>query len=221
MVNFFKKEDTLLTPENCLLLLVDYQPQMLFAVKSIDNETLVNNAVGLAKAAKIFKVPTILTSISQKSFNGRIFMPLQRALPNVSIIDRTTMNPWEDPRIIDTIKKTKREKLIIAGLWTEVCVALPAITALEAGYAVYVVADACGGTTCLAHQTAMQRMLQAGAVPITWLQFLLELQRDWGREETCSAVLDLAMEHAGTYGVGIEYATNKMHTQTEEGSFVI
>ncbi len=108
MANFFRKEDTLLTPGNCSLLLVDYQPQMLFTVKSIDNETLVNNAVGLAKAARIFKVPTILTSISQKSFNGKIFTPLQKVLPQVPVIERTTMNPWEDSKVLDAVKKTKR-----------------------------------------------------------------------------------------------------------------
>lgn len=113
--------------------------------------------------------------------------------------------------------------MIIAGLWTEVCIAMPTIKALEAGYTVYVVADACGGTTKISHDTAMQRMMQAGAIPITWLQFLMELQRDWSREETCAAVLDIAMEHAGTYGVGIEYATTQHESEhpVEEGNFVI
>lgn len=221
MANFFKKEDTLLTPTNCSLLLIDYQPQMLFAVKSIDSETLVNNAVGLAKSAKVFKVPTIMTSISQKSFNGKIFTPLQKVLTHISVLDRTSMNAWEDSRVLDAVKKTKREKLVIAGLWTEVCIALPTIKALESGYTVYVVADACGGTTKVAHQTAMQRMIQAGAIPITWLQFLLELQRDWAREETCTEVLDLAMEHAGTYGVGIEHAISQAKTSADEANFVI
>jgi len=221
MANFFKRDDSLLTPSNCSLLLVDYQPQMLFAVKSIDNETLVNNAVGLAKAARIFKVPTILTANAQRNFNGKIFAPLQKVLPHVPVIERTTLNALEDLKVLDGIKKTKREKLVIAGLWTEVCVTLPAIKALESGYTVYVVADACGATSSLAQQTAMQRMLQAGAIPLTWLQFLLELQRDWAREETCSQVLELAMEHAGTYGVGFDYAVNKTSTLAEEANFVI
>lgn len=221
MANFFKKEDTLLTPTNCSLLLVDYQPPMLFAVKSIDSETLVNNAVGLAKSAKLFKVPTMLTSITQKSFNGHIFSPLQRVLTQVPVLQRTTLNPWEDAKVIDAVKKTKRDKLVIAGLWTEVCIALPTIKALESGYTVYVVADACGGTTAVAHQMAMQRMIQAGAIPITWLQFLLELQRDWAREETCAAVLELAMEHAGTYGVSLDYAGSKLSTSVDETNFVI
>lgn len=221
MVHFFKKEDTLLTPSNCSLLLVDYQPQMLFAVKSIDNETLVNNAVGLAKAARIFKVPTILTSISQKSFNGKVFSPLQKVLTQTPVLDRTSLNPMEDSKVTEAIRKTKREKLVIAGLWTEVCVTLPTLKALESGYSVYVVADACGATTALAQQTAMQRMVQAGAIPITWLQFLLELQRDWAHEDTCAQVLELAMEHAGTYGVGIEYTASKIGSSAEEANFVI
>lgn len=221
IANFFKKDDTLLTPSNCTLLLVDYQPQMLFAVKSIESETLVNNAVGLAKSGKVFKIPTIVTSISQKSFSGNFFAPLQRVLANLSIIDRTTMNAWEDNRIVEAVKKYKREKLVIAGLWTEVCVAMPVIKALEAGYNVYVVVDACGGTTAVAHKTAMQRMIQAGAIPITWLQFLLELQRDWARQETYSEVLEIAMEHAGAYGVGIEYAKTMINTHSDDANFVI
>jgi len=222
MANFFKKEDTLLTPTNCTLLLIDYQPQMLFTVKSIDNETLVNNAIGLAKSAKVFKVPTILTSISQKSFNGKIFNPLQKVLSQLPVIDRMTMNAWEDERIVEAVRKNKHEKLIIAGLWTEVCVAMPTIKALESGYTVYVVADACGGTTKLSHQMAMQRMIQAGAIPITWLQLLMELQRDWSREETCNAVLDIAIKHAGIYGMGIEYDRENMSAlPVDESNFVI
>ncbi len=221
MSHFFKKEDTLLTPTNCSLLLVDYQPQMLFAVKSIDSETLVNNAVGLAKAAKIFKVPTFITSISQRSFNGKIFTPLQRVLEEGPVFDRTSMNPLEDVSIATAIKETKRDKLVIAGLWTEIGIVLPAIKALELGYTVYIVVDACGGTTAVTQQTAVQRMIQAGVIPLNWLQFLLELQRDWAHEETCAAVLELAMEHAGTYGVGIEYATSKINSLTDENNFVI
>ncbi len=221
MNGLFKKEDNLLTPSNCSLLLVDYQPQMLFAVKSMDSASLVNNVVGLAKAAKVFNVPTIVTSVSQKSFSGNIFTPLQRALANPLIIDRTTMNAWEDNRVQDAVRKTKREKLIIAGLWTEVCVAMPALKAVESGYTVYVVADACGGTTEIAHEMAMQRMIQAGVIPLTWLQLLLELQRDWARQGTYSEVLNIAMEHAGAYGVGIEYAKTMITTEQEEANFVI
>ena len=217
----FKKEDTLLTQSNCSLLLIDYQPQMLFAVKSIDSETLVNNVLGLAKAAKVFKVPTVLTASAQKRFSGNVFLPLQKVLAQTPIIERTTMNAWEDSRIVEAIRKTKREKLVIAGLWTEVCIVFPTLKALESGYTVYVVADACGGTTTIAHEMALQRMIQAGAIPITWLQYLLELQRDWERQETYAEVLNIAMEHAGAYGVGIEYAQSMSSPQDEESNFVI
>lgn len=196
----------LLSPDNCAVVLIDYQPQMLFAVKSVDGQTLVNNAVGLAKAARLFKVPTILTTVAEKSFSGPTFAQLREVLFDLKPIDRTTMNSWEDPKVVDAVKKTGRKKLVMGGLWTEVCIVLPTIQALEAGYEVYVVADACGGTSPVAHDVAIQRMVQAGAVPITWLQFLLELQRDWARQETYDAVLALAKEHAGAYGVGIQYA---------------
>ncbi len=197
---------SLLMPDNCAVLLIDYQPQMLFAVKSIDGQTLVNNAVGLARAAKIFNVPTILTTVAEKSFSGPTFAQLREVLSGLAPIDRTTMNCWEESRVVDAVKKTGRKKLVMAGLWTEVCIVLPTIQALEAGYEVYVVVDACGGTSGVAHDMAIQRIIQAGAVPITWLQFLLELQRDWARQETYDAVLRVANEHAGAYGIGIQYA---------------
>lgn len=197
---------SLLTPSNCVLLLIDYQPQMAFAVGSIEGQALVNNAVGLAKAAKIFKVPTILTTVSEKTFSGPTFPQLLEVFPDLKPIDRTTMNCWEDRKVVEAVEKTGRRKLVMAGLWTEVCIVLPAIQALEAGYEVYVAADACGGTSTTAHEMAILRMIQAGTVPITWLQFLLELQRDWARKDTYDAVLTVAKEHAGAYGLGVDYA---------------
>ncbi|MCD1294219.1 hydrolase [Methanocella sp. CWC-04] len=196
----------LLTPDNCMLILVDFQPQMAFAVNSIDDQLLINNAVGLARSAKIFRIPTILTTVAEKSFSGPMFSQLQEVFPDVKPIDRTNMNFMEDEDVVDSIKMSGRKKLLIAGLWTEICVALPAINALEAGYEVYVVADACGDVSEVAHDMAMHRMIQAGAVPVTWLQVLLELQRDWARQETYDEVLKVAKEHAGAYGVGIQYA---------------
>lgn len=196
----------LLTPDNCTLVLVDYQPQMLFAVNNIDDQLLVNNATGLAKAAKVFNIPTILTTVAEKTFSGPMFSQLTDVFPNTNIIDRTTMNFMEDQKVIDEVKKTGRKKLLLAGLWTEICIALPAINALEAGYEVYVVADACGDVSGMAHDMSMQRMIQAGAVPVTWLQVLMELQRDWARKETYDEVLAIAKEHAGAYGAGIQYA---------------
>jgi len=218
MANIDNRIHSLLDPKNCVLALVDFQPQMTFAVKSIDGQTLINNAAGLAKAAKIFNVPTILTSVAEKSFSGPYFPQIKKVFPGQEIIDRTTMNCWEDKRVVDAIKKTGRKKIVFAGLWTEVCIATAAIMALEEGYEIYVVADACGGTTQTAHDMAMLRMIQAGAVPITWLQFLLELQRDWARTETYEAVTSLVREDAGTYGMGIEYAKAMLGEHAHEGS---
>jgi len=195
----------LLNPNNCALLLIDFQSQMIFAAGSSDGTLLINNVVGLAKAAKLFKVPIILTTIAEKSFSGPVFEQLQTVVPQ-PYIDRTSMNAWEDQKIIDAVKQTKRTKIVLAGLWTEVCVAFPALTALQAGYEVYVVADACAGTTPVAHNTALQRIIQAGGIPITWLQYMLELQRDWARQQTYDPVMQIAIEHAGSYGIGIQYA---------------
>lgn len=204
----------LLTPDNTALVLVDYQPQMAFAVHSMDVHSLINNAVGLATAAKIFNVPTILTSVAAESFSGSTFPQLQAAIPELQPIDRTTMNFWEDANVVDQIEQFGRKKLILGGLWTEVCIVLPTIQALEAGYEVYVVADACGATSTTAQEMAMQRMIQAGAVPVTWLQVMLELQRDWARQETYDAVLKTAIDHAGSYGVGITYAKGLLASET-------
>lgn len=196
----------LLSPDNSVLLLIDHQPQMAFATRSIDGQTLVSNVTGLAKSAKVFGVPTILTSVAAESFSGPIFPRLQAVFPNLKPIDRTTMNSWEDARVVNAIRKTGRKKLVMAALWTEVCLATAALSALDDGFEVYIVTDASGGVTVEAHEMAVQRMIQAGAVPVTWLQVLLEWQRDWARQETYDAVLAIAREHGGAYGLGIEYA---------------
>ncbi|MFZ2446312.1 MAG: hydrolase [Syntrophobacteraceae bacterium] len=196
----------LLTPDNCLLLLIDHQPQMAFATHSIDGQTLVNNVTGLAKSAKVFGVPTILTTVAAESFSGPLFPPVQAVFPNQRPIDRTTMNAWEDANVVAAVRKTGRKKLVIAALWTEVCLATAVLSALDDGFEVYIVADASGGVTREAHETAIQRMIQAGAVPMTWLQVLLEWQRDWARTETYDAVMGVAREHGGAYGLGINYA---------------
>jgi nicotinamidase-related amidase len=156
----------LLTPQNSTLLLVDHQPQMAFGVQSHDRGLILNNVVGLAKAAKVFKVPTILTTVAAETFSGPLFPEIQAVFPEQKPIDRTTMNAWEDERVRNVVRQTERPKLIIAGLWTEVCVVLPTIDAREAGYEVYVVADASGGTSQEAHELAMARMIQAGAIPV-------------------------------------------------------
>ena len=196
---------SLLTPDNCALLLIDYQPQMAFATHSIDSQLLVNNAVALAKTARVFGIPTILTTADKDTFSGPTFAQLREALGDPEPIDRTTMNAWEDERFRAAVERTGRRKLLMAGLWTEVCIVMPALRALEAGYEVYVVADACGGTSVTAHEMAMERMLQAGSVPVTWLQVLLELQRDWARGATAGAVSRVIVEHGGAFGLGMQF----------------
>lgn len=196
----------LLSPANHVLILIDHQPQMAFATRSIDVAELRNNVTGLAKSARVFSVPTILTTVAEKTFSGPIFPELQAVFPSQRPIDRTTMNTWEDKRITDEVNRIGRKKVVIAALWTEVCGVGPVLSAIEQGYEVYFVTDASGGVTVAAHEAAVQRMVQAGARPITWLQYLLELQRDWARTGTYDAVTGIAKEHGGGYGLGIIYA---------------
>lgn len=198
--------EKLLSPSNHTLIMIDHQPQMAFATRSIDVAELRNNVTGLAKAASVFKVPTILTTVAAKSFSGPIFPELQAVFPNQTAIDRTTMNTWEDQRVVDEVKKLGRKKLVMAALWTEVCLLEPALSAIDQGYDVYIVTDASGGVSKEAHDMAVQRMVQAGAHPITWMRYMLELQRDWARGETYLPVMKVAAEHGGGYGLGIIYA---------------
>lgn len=196
----------LLTPQNSVLVMIDHQPQMLFGVFSHERQLLRNNVVGLAKSAKAFGVPTILTTVAAETFSGPILPELRAVFPDQKIYDRTSMNTWDDKGVVSAIAQSGRKKLLIAGLWTEVCVNMPTLEALREGYEVYVVTDACGGTSKEAHDEAMRRMVQAGAVPVTWQQVMLEWQRDWARQETYEAVTNVAKEHGGAYGVGIHYA---------------
>lgn len=209
---------SLLTPDNCTVIFIDHQPQMTFGVTSIDRQTLINNTVGLAKAAKIFGVPVILTTLETKSFNGYMWPQLLELFPNKEPIERTSINSWEDKHFVAKVEQIGRKKLVIAALWTEVCLVFPALQALEAGYEVYAVADASGGTSAVAHDMAMQRMLQAGVVPVTWLQVLLEFQRDWAHRETYNPVMEVVKQHTGAYGAGVEYAHTMLHG--EVSSFV-
>ncbi|MEV4342113.1 hydrolase [Streptomyces sp. NPDC049590] len=196
----------LLTPDNCAVLFIDHQPQMFFGTGSGDRTAIINATVGLAKAAKVFDVPVVLSTVAAESFSGPILPQLADVFPGQEIVDRTSMNAWEDPAFVEAVKATGREKLVLAGLWTEVCVVLPALSALAQGYEVYVVTDASGGVSPQAHEHAVQRMVQGGAVPVTWVQVLLELQRDWARGETYLPVMDVVKEHAGAYGLGVVYA---------------
>ncbi len=197
---------SMLDPTNHAVILIDHQPQMAFATHSIETTVLRNNVTGLAKAAKAFDVPVILTTVAEKSFSGPLFPEVQAVFPNQKPIDRTTMNTWEDERITDEVNRIGRKKLVIAALWTEVCGVGPVLSAIEQGYEVYFVTDASGGVSDDAHDMAVQRMVQAGAHPITWLQYLLELQRDWARGETYDVVTGIAKKHGGAYGLGIIYA---------------
>lgn len=204
---------SLLTPQNCTVIFIDHQPQMTFGVANIDRQTLVNNTLLLAKAARIFRVPTILTTVETTSFSGPMWPQLLDVFPEHRPIERTSMNSWEDKGFVSAVEKSGRKKLVIAALWTEVCLAFPAIQAMEAGYEVYAVADASGGTSQMAHDYAMQRIVQAGAVPVTALQVLLEFQRDWARKETYNDVIAAVKEHCGAYGQGVEYAYTMVHKQ--------
>ncbi|MET8771691.1 hydrolase [Streptomyces sp. NPDC004658] len=196
----------LLTPDNCAVLFVDHQPQMFFGTGSGDRTAIINSTLGLAKAAKVFDVPVVLSTVAAESFSGPILPQLADVFPDQKIIDRTTMNAWEDTAFVEAVKATGRKKLVIAGLWTEVCVVLPVLSAIAQGYEVYVVTDASGGVSPQAHEHAVQRMIQGGAVPVTWVQVLLELQRDWARGETYVPVTEVVKEHGGTYGLGLVYA---------------
>lgn len=196
----------LLTPKDSTLILIDHQSQMLFGVQSHDRSLIINNVVGLAKAARAFNVPTVLTTVAVKTFSGPLFPDLQAVFPGVVAIDRTTMNAWEDGNFLAAVEKTGRKKLIIAALWTEVCLAFPALDAIRDGYEVYFVADASGGVSLEAHEMAVHRMIQAGAVPMTWQQVMYEWQRDWARHETADAVREIVQQHTGAFGQGVVYA---------------
>jgi nicotinamidase-related amidase len=201
----------LLNPQNSALILIDFQPQMTFGVANIDRQTLFNNVILLAKAAKIFNVPTILTTVETKSFSGNMWPQLLDIFPDQEPVERSSMNSWEDAKLVEAVVATGRKKLIMAALWTEVCLTFPALEALQAGYEVYAVEDASGGTSVAAHNAAMRRIEQAGVVPVTALQVLLEYQRDWARKDTYNAVIEVVKEHCGAYGQGVEYAYTMVH----------
>ena len=197
---------TLISPTDHTLIMIDHQSQMAFATKSIDAVSLRNNAAMVAKAAAGFKVSTILTTVAEKTFSGPIFEEIKDAFPGADVIDRTSMNTWEDGRVTERVNKIGKNRLVFAGLWTSVCIVGPTLSAIDQGFEVYVVADACGDVTEEAHERAMDRMVQAGVRPMTSLQYLLELQRDWARNETYELTTGIAKLHGGGYGLGIIYA---------------
>ncbi|EOX3822462.1 hydrolase [Enterobacter quasiroggenkampii] len=201
-----------LTPANCQIIFIDHQPQMAFGVQSIDRQVLKNNTVALAKAAKVFNIPTIITTVETESFSGNTYPELLDVFPGQDILERTSMNSWDDQKVRDALKANGKKKVVVAGLWTEVCNNSFALCAmLEGDYEIYMVADASGGTSKEAHDYAMQRMIQAGVIPVTWQQVMLEWQRDWARKETYTAVMDIVREHSGAYGMGVDYAYTMVH----------
>ncbi|OAE58055.1 hydrolase, partial [Achromobacter xylosoxidans] len=184
-----------LTPENSQIIFIDHQPQMAFGVQSIDRQTLKNNVVGLAKGAKAFDIPTIITTVETESFSGYTYPELLDVFPEKKVLERTSMNSWDDQKVRDQLAANGRKKVIVAGLWTEVCNTTFALSAmLEGEYEIYMVSDASGGTSKEAHDMAMQRMIQAGVVPVTWQQVLLEWQRDWARRDSYDAVMEIVKE---------------------------
>lgn len=197
---------SLLAPADHMLVLIDFQSQMAFATKSIDATILRNNAALVSRAAASFGVPAVLTTVAEKSFSGPMFGEITDAFGGQTMLDRTSMNTWEDGAVIDAINRIGRDRIVLAGLWTSVCIVGPALSALDQGFEVYIITDACGDITTEAHERAIERMIQAGARPMTALQYLLELQRDWARTGTYDSTTDIAKHWGGAYGLGVIYA---------------
>jgi len=206
-----RSEKGLLTPDNCMLAMVDLQGQMLFGVSNFDRQTIINNNVMLAKAAKVFGVPTIISTVETKSFSGNTWPQVLSIFPDHTPIERSSMNAWDDEKFVAAVKKIDRKKIVLSGLWTETCVTLPTIQAIHDGYEVYVVEDCCGDVSQLNHDNAMKRVIQAGAKPVSALSTMLEWQRDWAMRDTYDAVMDIVKTHCGAYGVGVEYAYTMVH----------
>jgi nicotinamidase-related amidase len=206
--------DALLTPKDHTLIMIDFQSQMAFATKSIDAVLLRNNAALVAAAAAGFGVSTILTTVAEKTFSGPMFSEITAAFPKKEMIDRTSMNTWEDANAIREVNAIGKERIVLAGLWTSVCIVGPALSALEQGFQVYVIADACGDVSSEAHERAIERVMGAGAQPMTSLQYLLELQRDWAREKTYEMTTGIAKKFGGGYGLGVIYAKTMLNAHS-------
>ncbi len=201
----------LLTPDNCVLILIDHQPFQFTGLRSHDAQTIINNTVGLAKSAKAFGVPTLLTTVLERQ-GGVLIRELQEVFPEQKPIDRTFINAWEDTRVTDWVKRTRKRKVVMAGLFTEICLAMPVIQAIGEGYEVYPVTDASGGVTIEAHEVAIQRMVQAGAMPITWMVLGAELQRDWARTKTLPGYAEMLAVHSGAIGTSFLWEQQLLNT---------
>ena len=209
--------EALLTPDNCVLLLIDHQPFQLANVNSHEPTMVINNVTGLAKTAKVYGVPTVLTTVNEQR-GGLIFKSIQDVFPDQKTIDRTFINSWEDKGVVDAVKKTGRKKLVIAALWSEMCLAMPAIHAMGDGYDVYVVTDASGGVSAEAHDMAIRRLVTAGAQPVTWLGITGELQRDWSRTEYLGEVAKIFADHGGAAGSLLAWETQLLQASESHGS---
>lgn len=207
----------LLTAADHLLMLVDHQSQMAFATASIDIATLRNNTALISAAARDFSAPVILTTVAEKSFSGPLFSEIRDAFPEAPVLDRTSMNAWEDRQVTDAVNRAGKSRIVIAGLWTSVCIVGPVLSAIDQGFEVFVITDASGDVSEEAHERAVQRMIQAGARPMTAMQYLLELQRDWARSETYDTTVAAAVTFGGAYGVGLQYARAMLGEHAREG----
>jgi len=207
MPNYFR----LYTPQDSAIVFIDPQPQMTFGVANIDRSLLINNVTMLAKVAKEYKVPTVLTAVETEGFSGYIWPQLLDVFPGQSVVERSSMNAWDDAGFREAIEATGRKNVILTGLWTEVCVAWPALSMLAAGYTIYVVEDCCGALSSTAQDAALSRMVQAGAIRLTTVAALLEWQRDWANHEHYDALMGILKQHAGAYGSGVEYAYTMVH----------
>lgn len=206
----------MLTPQNSAIALIDYQPAMFQGVQSHDRLVTINNVQILAKAAKLFKIPTVLSTVAADSFSGPFIPEVTGLFPNHDIIDRTSMNSWIDANFRKAVAATGRKKFVLAGLWTEACVLFPTLDMLKEGYEVYIAADACGDLSLEAHNRAMERAIQAGAVPITSSQYAYELQQDWARSETYEGMMDIQRAHS-PYGVQIRFSKWALGEHASEG----
>ena len=206
-----RSEKGLLTPDNCVVTLIDLQPQMLFGVQNFDRQAVVSNNVMLAKATRVFGIPIVISTVETKAFSGNLWPQVRAVYPEQGLIERSSMNSWDDENFVAAVKATGRKKIVLAGLWTETCVALATIQAMFDGFEVFVVEDCCGDINQLSHDNAMRRVVQAGARPVTALSVMLEWQRDWGLRDTYDAVMDIVKTHCGAYGMGVEYAYTMVH----------
>ena len=211
-----------LTPENSQLIFIDHQPQMFFGVQSMDRQSLKNNILGLTKAAALYKIPTTITSVETSSFSGHTMPELLDVFPQTPLLERTSMNSWDDQNVRDALGKQAaagRKKIVVSGLWTEVCNTHFALSCMaDTDYEIYMVADAAGGTSAEAHQYAMDRMVQAGVVPVTWQQVALEWHRDWANKAPYDALMGILQAHSGAYGMGTDYAASMVHNSPSRTS---